>query len=239
MEKRFAEIWNPTVQLATFLDPRLRSILEKDRETSSGKINLAIENICKIWKLIEKMSAEIQAERAPQFPEPSQPRQVSNDRDCMNKFLKSCANEPMEKDQQFASLWDDNNENIQPNRAYNKKTCTDLIRELRSYYESAQREEYDPDVSNYMLQYWKSANNPEILDIVRLVSLIPPTQASVERDFSAVKFIFGDHRLRLSQRMLEAITILRQQQKLAEQIMQSETNSLAINKNKRGRKLNF
>lgn len=200
MEKRFAEIWNPTAQLATFLDPRLRSILEKDRETSAETINLAICNICKIWKTIQEMSVKIQEKRVLQLPTPSEPPEVSSDRDCMNNFLRKCANAPAEQEQNSFSLWDDCSENIQPTMNYSKLTSTALILELRNYNESAKREDYDPNVSNYMLQYWKTRNNPDILEIVRLVSLIPPTQATVERTFSAVKFIFGDHRLCLCKR---------------------------------------
>lgn len=95
---------------------------------------------------------------------------------------RRCANEK----EKCISLWGD--QNVQSTS--NSKTITQLIQELREYHKTAKREEYDAYDPNYLIKYWKNKDQPEILEISRMVSLISPTQATVERTFSVVKFIF-------------------------------------------------
>lgn len=49
----------------------------------------------------------------------------------------------------------------------------------------------------------KSRFGQELYDIAVTIFSIPPTQASVERYFSALKYFFNDHRYNLSEDLLE------------------------------------
>lgn len=70
-------------------------------------------------------------------------------------------------------------------------------------------ETFDPPelgIKESVLEYWNGPNGYESLrDVANVIFAIPPAETEVERDFSALKFIFSDLRSRLSNQTLEDI----------------------------------
>lgn len=68
---------------------------------------------------------------------------------------------------------------------------------------------FDPPILSIrksVLEYWNEPNDYDSLrDVANALCAIPPTETEVERDFSALKFIFSDHRGSLSNKTLENI----------------------------------
>lgn len=60
---------------------------------------------------------------------------------------------------------------------------------------------------------------------------VPPTQATVERTFSVVGFIFNNRRFKLSQSMLESIMLTKMNKDLAEEIFKADVEELDISHN--------
>lgn len=62
-------------------------------------------------------------------------------------------------------------------------------------------------IKESVLQFWARDDEAydELRDVAAAIYAIPPTETHVERDFSALKFIFSDRRSRLSDETLENI----------------------------------
>lgn len=79
-----------------------------------------------------------------------------------------------------------------------------------------------------IFDYWE--NNklffPALYDVACVVNAIPPSQATVERAFSALKFVFGVHRTMLDQDRLEDMLMIKLNADLAESIDQNNIEKI-------------
>lgn len=67
------------------------------------------------------------------------------------------------------------------------------------------------DYKTDIIKYWKSikAEEPELFQLITLLFSVPATQASVERSFSSLTYIFNNYRARLNPDILTKVLILR------------------------------
>lgn len=81
---------------------------------------------------------------------------------------------------------------------------------------------------NQILDFWKSCKDefPEIYTVASIINSIPPAQATVERVFSIVSFIFGKHRSRLDEEVLQNILTIRLNKDKLPKIFEDEIASL-------------
>jgi hypothetical protein len=94
---------------------------------------------------------------------------------------------------------------------YVEAKCEDLLMELRAYHRKEKpytqifrKERESP------LKWWLSIDAPKdsLSELAIKIFSIPPSQAVCERNFSTLKWIFGDRRTRLNIFRLEAMAKL-------------------------------
>lgn len=85
-----------------------------------------------------------------------------------------------------------------------------------------------------ILDFWNSIKDefPEIYRAASIINSIPPTQATVERVFSIVFFIFGKHRSRLDEEVLQNILTIRLNKDKLPKYFENEMTSLKVDYNK-------
>lgn len=78
--------------------------------------------------------------------------------------------------------------------------------------------------SKNVIEYWEEQklNYPEIYLLSTIINAIPPTQASTERCFSSLNFIYDEKRSSLSLILLEQILIIRLNRELVLQIFSDD-----------------
>lgn len=90
-------------------------------------------------------------------------------------------------------------------------------------------DQFDPDVLpslESILNYWESVKNehPELYELSNYA--IPPTEVSIERDFSSLGYVFNDRRCRLAHERLEDIMILNLNPDLFYEVKKDELEEL-------------
>lgn len=215
MEKRQKDLLNPLAQVAIFLDPRLKHLI-----TNSNNVILSITEI---WKRIQNLHERLQTSQDEATNPAHNDDNIPSDSDIMNEYLFSIAPSAMAV-KHSVSLWD--NKDGEPSINY-KKARGEIINELREY-QALTTEHYTGPTTNYSMQYWlkKKDHFPEIFEIIKYVSLIPPTQVAVERAFSALSFIFTNRRGQLSRDTLENILTINLNKTRAKHILKTEMNNL-------------
>lgn len=79
--------------------------------------------------------------------------------------------------------------------------------------------------SESVWSFWEKSKEefgPEIYELASIIHSIPPTQASVERNFSALKFMFTDCRYNLAQDLLESLLLIHLNQDMYESVKIAE-----------------
>lgn len=82
--------------------------------------------------------------------------------------------------------------------------------------------------STSVLQYWEEQKitMPQIYDVAGIFVAIPPTQATVERSFSALAFIFTPRRTKLDSVLLEKILTIKLNKDVAQQIFTEQIENI-------------
>lgn len=65
-----------------------------------------------------------------------------------------------------------------------------------------------------------------LYEVACIINAIPPSQATVERAFSALKFIFTEHRTKLDQDRLENLLMIKLNADLAESVNQNHIDKI-------------
>ena len=95
---------------------------------------------------------------------------------------------------------------------YDEPSCEDLLMELRAYRrkEKPYTQKFNKEKES-ALKWWLSidAQKDSLVELAIKIFSIPPSQAVCERNFSTLKWIFGDRRTRLNIFRLEAIAKIR------------------------------
>lgn len=212
MEKRFKFLNTAPLQLATFLDPRVRDLLSDEQARN------AICNLGNIWNVIKNINNKINAANTN--------RQTSTGRPTEKEYLDTYFALRDGEAAKSVSVWEKKAENSRKTRNYNKDV-SDIILLLRSY-QSWTKEDFNPDEVNYLLKYWKLREDkyPEMYDIAQYVATIPPTQVTVERVFSIVKYVMTDQRTKLSPLILASMIKIRLHREIAEEVMANDINDI-------------
>lgn len=93
--------------------------------------------------------------------------------------------------------------------------------EIRQFFDEKEGRQH---VKKNVIDYWheRKAKYPEIYLISKVINAVPPTQASTERNFSSLNFIFDKKRSRLSLPLLEQILLVRLNKDLMLQIFEQD-----------------
>lgn len=91
---------------------------------------------------------------------------------------------------------------------------------------SFEKEKSEPMGSN-LFEYWENNKNkfPQLYQLAKIVHAFPPAQASCERTFSTLAFIFNKYRSQLSEKILEDILIVKLNADLLPQVFEEEIES--------------
>lgn len=102
------------------------------------------------------------------------------------------------------------------------------IKELEIREKVAITDGSDSNAKFNILKYWESQRitSPIIYRLAMVVLAAPSTQVSVERAFSGLKLILTDHRMRLTEKSVENLLVLKLNSDLLENV--SETLSSEI-----------
>lgn len=97
---------------------------------------------------------------------------------------------------------------------------TEFLQMLDHFHHAVMTSKLKLDKNQSIFDFWEKTKSlfPVLYDVACVINSIPPSQATVERAFSALKFVFGVHRGRLDQTRLEDIIMIKLNGDLAEPI---------------------
>lgn len=185
-ERKVKLIDNPLMITALFLDPRYKFAIDSDPE----KVRLAKMHIGILWERIQLVKNGTLGEREPETSE------MNVTPENMSAF--------------FAELDVHLTQSTGLHASATERCDKSVIVDSIDKYESSVIG-FRMSSSESIHQYWenkKDAFGSELYEIASVVFAVPPTQASVERDFSALKFIFTDYRYNLKQDLLEFLLLI-------------------------------
>lgn len=196
LEKRRAQLLDNTVMMATtFLDPRFKT----DIETEPEKVHLVklfladLNQRVKSGKSAEKTSSE----------ENEMEMSSSDDDDDYTLLDKYYAKKGL---QSTSILECTTARSTDITESSNDETA--ILQEIESYQQITTGIRLKSRES--VLNFWQGQKTtlPLLYEIAKIIYAIPPTQATVERAFSALNIIFDKSRCNLRQELLENILLL-------------------------------
>lgn len=83
---------------------------------------------------------------------------------------------------------------------------------------------------NSILHFWemRKSTNKKLYDVARVICAIPPSQATVERSFSTLSFVFNEKRSKLAQQTLENILLIKLNNDIAKSVNANDMEQLTI-----------
>ncbi|CAI6352385.1 unnamed protein product [Macrosiphum euphorbiae] len=196
MDKRMQENYlsNSTFLAAIFVDPRYQCLLTPEQQ------QIAITRLVETWEtllLLKNRDSPID-----EFPEIT-----ANDKSTIESTIESSqdSTDPFEE---FLS----SQASLTSNSSASSLTVTsESILNILNGFKNVERISYTADI----LQYWKTRQitDPELYQLASVVLAVPATQVSVERSFSGLKFVVSDLRTSLDPELLEAIMLVRSNEK--------------------------
>lgn len=180
IKKRKDKIFNnPLVASAFFLDPRYRGQVMKD----PAKVTIAKEFLKKLFYRMRSCN--------------DSNRQGSQAQNLSSSDLT------IDFDGSFEL-----NEFLKGNKPATNVNDSDVPIDIDSILDSFNPEYLQANES--IVDYWLSKKNthPVLHDIAFIIFAIPPTEVQIERDFSALRNIYGEKRYALSKSRLEDILII-------------------------------
>lgn len=208
-ERKTSLLENRLMVTAVYLDPRYKCALKDSPE----KITLAKLTIERVWERMQTLH------ESPALETPAHPSEEL----CDIEVLLSSVDEYYEKNGIESSS------ETATNDVSFAKTNNDIMTGLNYYDEKTKNKRINSNEK--VLHFWEEnktefPNGMEIYEVVSAILAIPPTQAAVERVFSATKFIFGERRCQLRQKLLEDILIIHTNQEIFFEVSNDELNSL-------------
>lgn len=186
---------NPLILCSVFLDPRVKGMLMKSRE----QCYIAKLYLVQLW------------ERNLVFEEKNTP-QKRDDQDTEGIFLEF----NFDLLTKFMSNDDSNMCPHNDTAASNKPDITSLLNDFES-------KKTEP-MAKSIFEYWEDnkSTSPELYKLAKIVHAVPAAQASVERSFSMLSFVFNKHRAQLSEQMLQNIMLIKSNKDLFYDVLQDE-----------------
>lgn len=188
---------HPAMKAAIYLDPRYRRVVTQS-QTSVDAAKVFLLSLHRRLEFLKNRSANEIATETDLSGDLNDSFGIEFDREAaMNEFLGHTS------------------QNIK------SQSCSDFEAEL---------DLFDPPVmgiNDSVLEFWTNNNTDVMLrDVALAVYAIPPTETEVERDFSALKFIFSDLRSGLSNKTLENILCIHLNKDIYLTVNEREINKL-------------
>lgn len=225
-ERRNSQLMKIEAMLAAvFLDRRF-SVDLSEREIELAKMSLS-----NTWERYRNLQQSLHEEDEPQ-PTPNENESVANVSDefafDMSYYLKSKAGET--SDENGSETFDANNTGqsvehdtlkIQPNYSMSKQEFLILLSEFEEKFKIIDR-------NTNILNFWRTQkhSSPEIYVISLILNGCPPSQSTVEREFSTLSYIFGPLRSNLSDDLLSNIMLIKLNSELLYDFFAQERNIL-------------
>lgn len=221
--RRHQMIDNESMLSAVFLDRRYALDLT-DGETELAKIAL-----CNLWqRFCDARKKETSPQQTDQVELVEQVEQEESDDEFefnMSSYMSSKAGETNTSIQtDMSSTRNDDAPNHQPNITHSKDAFMILLGDFENQFKVIHH-------SIPILEFWKDKMEslPELYEIAQILNSIPPSQATVERSFSALAYIYGPLRCKLSHELLEEILRIKLNSETANKIFENEKKELKTN----------
>lgn len=191
-ERKKPIIENPLMRCAVFLDPRYKYDIDLDEELVIF-VKMTLENM---WQRIQSVK---NSEQAVEVVHSNEKRNKSSD---MNDLFG-------ELDEEYDRMMLQNNETVsanQPDYSLQKSDVADALHRYDQFVSGSRMRSSDS-----VHAFWeknKATFSLELYEIASVIFAIPPTQSTVERYFSALKYLFDDHRYNLSENLLESCLLV-------------------------------
>lgn len=208
LDKRKSDlIDNRAMLCSVYLDPRY-------------KMNLSMEQILLVKILLWDMWTEVKNLKSSESSdlvgdgENSLSNKSNDEEDCLEAYFRErCGHIEQTENIVNESL----NVSFSPRYTMNK---IEFLKVMDNYETTIKRLHH----SESILKFWEDSKNiyPELYEVASVFLGIPPTQATVERTFSALGFVFSNRRHNLSQQVLENILLIKLNRDIAEDIFKEE-----------------
>lgn len=203
---------NPVLVSAIYLDPRFKFLLSTDE-------NIVAQNhLMQLYDNYMNINIENNSEVTTSQPSTSQ---ISTS---LYSTLQSSTSQPptlQSLTSQSSALGTSNKENSSENDLLNYLNDIDENMNSTNSINNVRKAAYQ-EIKNYaparildtninILNYWKIKNTEfrTLAVLANIVHAVPATQVSVERSFSALKFIYSDQRSQLSASNMENILLVK------------------------------
>lgn len=197
---------HPLMQCAIFLDPRFKRNIDEDVQ----KVRMVKATIQEIWKHYKSIKRKnVESERALEVLE-----------------------RPSDRLEEMADLYAELDEHY--NSLQLQEVGTDHQNEI-----IADIDKYQAFVTGLRMKanesihlFWDSNQNEigtELYEVACIIFSVPPTQASVERSFSGLKFLFSEHRYGLTEQRLEDLMIIHLNKDLFNLVKEEDLKKLEEN----------
>lgn len=203
-ERKIPLISNPLMRCAMFLDPRFKVDIDSNNELRIFT-KLTLQNI---WQRIQSVKNDEQREAESQH----------------TKIRKSVDNMP----ELFNELDEEYDQMPSPNPDFSKDK-NDIAEAIEKYerFVSGRRMKSGKSVH----EFWevnKTTFGAELYEIATIIFAIPPTQSSVERYFSALKYLFEEHRCNLKEHLLECCLLVHLNRDFYEIVKEGDISKVAM-----------
>lgn len=198
-QKYLRILTNPLILCSVFLDPRVKCLLSKLREQSY----IAKLYLVQLW------------DRNSQFEKRNAPT-VHDDHETVDiplEFNFDLLTEFMNTDDSHVSIDEDANSNNKP----------DIMSMLNEF----ELQKTEP-MAKSVFEYWEEKKHtfPELYKLAKIVHAVPPAQASCERTFSTLAFVFNKLRSQLSEQMLQDTMLIKLNKDLFYEALQDDIKKM-------------
>lgn len=207
-DRKESLISNKAMLCTVYLDPRFKSNLKADE---IALVNLLLCDMKDDLKKIKQLSDNSVIENLSSECE---------NNDLLETYLAQIDSDSSHSTEHVQAI---QNENQSHSADYIRST-NDFRRVIEQYENNTARLHH----SSSVLEFWENSKDKfaELYEVASVYLSIPPTQATVERTFSVLGFVFNNRRFNLSRVILEAIMIIKMNKDLAEVIFTEELNEI-------------
>lgn len=192
----------PLMISAIFLDPRYKCTIESDH----GKVQLAKLTIERIYNRLKSVKGIV----------PSEDEQPTAKKNTMEEY--------------YADLDEYLNQTLGIQPSSDDSDDANVITNLISKYESS-IQGLRLKSSDSVHAFWESKKSEYgvLYEIACIIFAVPPTQASVERNFSGLKYMLTDKRYNLRENLLESLLLIHLNRENFNEIQKNEIEKENLN----------
>lgn len=211
MKKRKSDlIDNRAILCSTFIDPRYKANLSVD-QTALAKVLLV-----NMWNDVKQLKA---SEQANDIIDSNSPSHIDNDEDELENYFRDKCGEPTADENEINEAGFHG-----PIVVEYSMNNIEFLKEFERFDTNTPRMHH----SESILKFWESSKfkYPELFAVATILLGIPPSQATVERTFSVLGFVFNSRRWNLDQNTLEQIICMKMNHDLAQDIFTEEMQEI-------------